>query len=80
MGEALRFERDLDAALTRIASDPDSLPVCLEASDPTVRYQRLTAFPYRVLFRATDPAAPVALALLPLTAGPAAYRRAERRR
>ena len=79
MGRALRFERAYESALARIAADPTSHPLHHEALGPEVRYVRVARFPYLVLFRTSDPAETVVLAVLPVAGGPDRLRQAERR-
>ena len=86
MGRAIRFDRVFNAALSRIAADPTSHPLHHMAAGPQVRYVPIAGFPYLVLFRpylvlfrTTDPAETVVIGVLHTGAGPAAFRRAERR-
>lgn len=76
---AVAFEDAFLVALTRIAADPGSLPLCLETGGSEVRFLKVRGFPYLVLFRTTDPADTVVLAVLHAAAGPDRYRSAERR-
>ena len=77
--KGLAFTTAYDAAVLRIAADPTSLPLYPGATGPEVRFKTIAGFPYLVLFRTTDPAETVILAVLHTAAGSGRLRRAERR-
>ena len=79
IARGLRFDRVYRAAIARIAADPTSHPLHHMAAGPQVRYVPIAGFPHIVLFRTTDPAETVVIGVLHTGAGPAAFRRAERR-
>ena len=75
----VRFADAYDAAIARIAADPTSHSLHHVTIGPQVRFKKLDGFPYLVLFRTTDPAETVVLAVLHTGSGDERYHRAERR-
>ena len=79
ISRGLRFDRNYHAAVARIAADPTSLSPHPEATRPEVRFKTIVGFPYYVLFRTSDADETRVLGVLHTAAGPAQFRRAERR-
>ena len=68
VGVGAKFLRALDAAETRVAADPTSLP--LQPGDDRIRRCRIHGFPYDLLFD-SQPGGPVVVSVWHLHRNPA---------